>query len=298
MSSPLLDTGLPKSPALRSTLRLSSGSSSEDADKRLRGFQHIIQDLSAENAGLKDKHKSAIEEVNLLKEELRLMEELSTTPNGASDGGDLKDAQATIRGLESTIKDLNREVSELESLVESKIYREDELETRLAELEREVEKWKLRVAAASMSSLPTTSAQQTTGSTQASLSSRAANHLNKAANGNKEPEAIAEASSDRCELCEGPHELDACPIFSGTMDDGKHASANSPSMGRGGSKTRKFCEDCEVSFWISMQKTRAELDRVRIILLLIVHWRVTYSEYGYSARCMNRVFRSRHSGGL
>jgi len=41
---------------------------------------------------------------------------------------------------------LNREVSELESLIESKIYREDELETRLAELERELSRRRVDTA--------------------------------------------------------------------------------------------------------------------------------------------------------
>jgi len=34
----------------------------------MRGFQHIIQELSAENAELKEKHQNVLEEVALLKE--------------------------------------------------------------------------------------------------------------------------------------------------------------------------------------------------------------------------------------
>ena len=48
--------------------RLSTGSSSDDDSKRLRGFQHIIQELSAENAEVKDKYQAVLEEVALLKE--------------------------------------------------------------------------------------------------------------------------------------------------------------------------------------------------------------------------------------
>jgi hypothetical protein len=47
--------------------RLSTGSA-EDDEKRLRGFQHIISELSAENAEVKEKYESVLEEVALLKE--------------------------------------------------------------------------------------------------------------------------------------------------------------------------------------------------------------------------------------
>ena len=48
--------------------RLSIGSNGDDADKRLRGFQHIISDLSNENAELKEKYRNIEEEIELLKE--------------------------------------------------------------------------------------------------------------------------------------------------------------------------------------------------------------------------------------
>ena len=43
-------------------------SASVDAEKKLRGFQHIIQELSAENAELKERSESLEEEITLLKE--------------------------------------------------------------------------------------------------------------------------------------------------------------------------------------------------------------------------------------
>ena len=56
--------------------RLSSSSlNEENSDKRLRGFQHIITELSTENAELKEKYQSVLEEVALLKEEVKLLEE-------------------------------------------------------------------------------------------------------------------------------------------------------------------------------------------------------------------------------
>ena len=78
--------------------RLSTGSAADDPDKKLRGFQHIIQELSAENAELKEKYQSVLEEVGLLKEvlislgswfrvltfakEVKLLEEANDLPNG------------------------------------------------------------------------------------------------------------------------------------------------------------------------------------------------------------------------
>ena len=108
---------------------------------------------------------------------------------------------------------LNREVSELESLIESKIYREDELETRLTELEQELS----RKRASTTTSRPDLSHSRHPST------------------------ADSTATEDRCELCEGPHDLDACPVFAGNMggDDGP-----SPLGGKG--KKGKWCADCEV----------------------------------------------------
>ena len=113
-----------------------------------------------------------------------------------------------------TDSQLNREVSELESLIESKIYREDELETRLSQLERELSKQRSA----------NVSAQRGSGHS-------------------RQPSAAdSTATEDRCELCEGPHDLDACPVFAGNMggEDGP-----SP-LGTKGKKGR-WCADCEVS---------------------------------------------------
>jgi hypothetical protein len=124
---------------------------------------------------------------------------------------------------------LNREVSELESLIESKIYREDELETRLSELERELSKQRSTI----------TPAQRNTAHS-------------------RQPSATdSTATEDRCELCEGPHDLDACPVFAGNMggEDGP-----SPLGAKG--KKGKWCADCEVSDCaLSLEYTRYTRDR-------------------------------------
>lgn len=110
---------------------------------------------------------------------------------------------------------LNRELSELESLVESKIYREDELETRLTELQRELLRSRTHPKGEPLSA-PSESSHSRTSSIQT-------------------------GGEDRCELCDGPHGLDACPVFAGTtLGEGKP----SPLAGRG--KVGRYCADCEV----------------------------------------------------
>jgi hypothetical protein len=104
-------------------------------------------------------------------------------------------------------------VSELESLIESKIYREDELEQRARDLERELDRL------------------------------RSSNdHSSQHGNGHSRTSSIATTGTDhddRCELCEGPHSLDACPVFSGEVVDDVPKN-----------KTGKFCADCEVRLFL------------------------------------------------
>ena len=47
---------------------MAGDSPGQDAEKRIRGFQHIITELSTENGELKDKYDSALEDIALLKE--------------------------------------------------------------------------------------------------------------------------------------------------------------------------------------------------------------------------------------
>lgn len=111
------------------------------------------------------------------------------------------------------IPQLNRELAELESLVESKIYREAELESTIADLQRSNEKWKAKAGTASGQSA---AAPSTTAPTD---------------------------SNDRCELCEGDHDLDTCPVFSGNLDSGE--TGFSPLNYK--HKDKVWCQDCEVS---------------------------------------------------
>ncbi|KAK6907893.1 hypothetical protein I203_101894 [Kwoniella mangroviensis CBS 8507] len=200
--------------------RLSTGST-EDADKKIRGFQHIIQELSAENSELKEQMESLKEEVILMKEEIKLLEEAASdgqggsAPGGAVDHKELSEAKVII-------KELNREVAELESLIEAKIYREDELENRASSLEREIARLR--------SSSSSTGAGKLSDGPSESLSSHTRSSSTATAH---------TAADDRCELCEGPHDLDACPVFAGNvLGDGGDIGKKQAGSG-------KWCADCE-----------------------------------------------------
>ena len=215
--------------------RRSTGSSSEDTDKRLRGFQHIISELSGENAELKEKYESVREEVELLKEENKLLEETKDLADGS--GGDsskeLLAAQAIIKVHERTISELNREMAELESLIESKIYREDELESRLANVEKELERYRPSRQHQNGSPIPSHGHSRTTS----------------IANSIKSGSSVLSGGSgeERCELCEGPHDLDACPVFAGNMMGEELGGKVNGGMGMKKAAGGRFCADCEVS---------------------------------------------------
>ena len=147
VTSTHLGNGLPApsiTTARESRTRLSTGSASDDPEKKLRGFQHIIQELSAENAELKEKYTSVMEEIELLKEvkffgqdpssdtdrlqEVKLLEEATEIPNGEQVNGnasvncflcstiaaadflqkDLALAKAAILTLTETIQDVSK----------------------------------------------------------------------------------------------------------------------------------------------------------------------------------------------
>jgi hypothetical protein len=121
-------------------------------------------------------------------------------------------------------------------LIESKIYREDELENRLADLERQI---KLQRHLSNGDG-------HVNGDAPPAMSSRAseASVQSRSVSGGESNST----SDDRCELCEGPHDLDACPVFAGNMGDETMGDKPSPLTG----KSAQWCADCEVSgHWLS-----------------------------------------------
>ncbi|KAK4054323.1 hypothetical protein OIO90_003556 [Microbotryomycetes sp. JL221] len=111
------------------------------------------------------------------------------------------------------IKALNQEVSELESLIESKIYREDELETELL-------KYK------SMS----TNVTKNDNKLKQDLSS-----FQTQSKRDQELEQIG------CEMCgDQNHEIESCPIFAGSTSPTKSNQNKSTLI-----ENQEFCDDCE-----------------------------------------------------
>lgn len=208
---------------LRKRPRGSTGSM-EEAEKSIRGYHHIVNEMKEENSALKTANAELSEEINILKEEIKLLQEI-TDNEPKSNGGDVSQLRTQISQQADVIKDYEREVSELESLIESKIYREDELETRVQELESQlsgqhkVNGTSSHVRNESTSSTISTASQGTTRSTQS--------------NGTT-------GTDTRCELCEGPHDLDACPVFTGATLEAGNTSPLSI-------KKKKWCADCESS---------------------------------------------------
>lgn len=104
-------------------------------------------------------------------------------------------------------------MSELEALIEAKIYHEDELESRLQQMQRDATKGDNFTNRSSVVS------HSRTSSVASNIDS-------------------ITSDSTRCELCEGPHDLDACPVFAGTT----LSNDDSPLAPKG---PKKWCNDCE-----------------------------------------------------
>lgn len=207
-----------------------SSSSMEEAEKSIRGYHHIVTEMKEENSQLKSKQADLQDEISMLKEEIKLLQEIneSDTPGGGSADEVIK-LRGTVSQQGQAIKEYEREVSELESLVESKIYREDELETRVQELESEMAK--LRVKAVPV--------VNNTNSSSVSHTRNASNQSEESSGSTTVSGGSAEGTT-RCELCEGPHDLDACPVFTGAPLEGGNTTPLNIK------KNKKWCNDCEV----------------------------------------------------
>jgi hypothetical protein len=240
----------------------------------------------------------------------------------------------------STDEQLEREVSELESLIESKIYQQDDLETQISRLEKQlreakssnsgyvapgglIDLTKSRARAGNSASpspapalirsksgasvLSGTSAGEEWHDAYAGIESEGEAHSQGRASSRGDgrdgaapvskdagpeaksgergaiPAAAASDTDERCELCEGPHELDQCPVFAGNLD------AAPSGMGR------RRCADCDVSYKIRpVSKYRIEhneaftwsgselMSRARSMILRTVHWRTMYFDTSHT----------------
>lgn len=190
-------------------------------------------------------------EQTLLREEQALEAEEAAL-NGTSD--DVSQLQKTSREMKSkyeaeleqmrkrqsefemksarTMHDLNKEISELESLIESKIYREDELEREVSRLQERLAKSQKK---SSKNGLPDDS-RSSMPSMSSSASSRSQSVMSN---------TTSHSGEDLCEICERPgHDIFSCDLL---KDDRPLAggSISAHDFLKKSARDDLYCEDCE-----------------------------------------------------
>ncbi|KAF6762946.1 CAP-Gly domain-containing protein [Ephemerocybe angulata] len=237
--------------ALDTSKGLSPSSSKDGSKTELTGMKHIVVELQKENSSALHKMKLLESENELLKseaeqlrQEVAILEEnldksisqeennFGGNPNMSDDvvslqrklrdqGVELDQLRKKLADMEMkharTIHDLNKEISELEALVESK-----------DELEQEIERLKEKTARYKKASKTPNETEKLRSSTASitSLSSISSSDLPK--------EGV-------CEICEKPgHDIFNCDLL---KDDGPPARAPVPVSSS--SSSEPYCEDCE-----------------------------------------------------
>ncbi|KAK0229731.1 hypothetical protein EDD85DRAFT_122029 [Armillaria nabsnona] len=206
----------------REAVVTSSKSEMKSAQEEIKGLKHIVRELQAEASRLESENKMLIGEMEELRQEVKILEDsMDREEEGVLDD-DVEDLRKKLAEAEKknlrVASDLNKEISELEALVESKIYREDELEQEIEHL-----KAKLAKKSSSSSKLSDTSSIRRVPSTS-SLASLDAGAV--------------------CEICERPgHDIFSCDLLKGNAP----APINGTGAALNGNTTDKslFCEDCE-----------------------------------------------------
>ncbi|KAJ7045398.1 hypothetical protein C8F04DRAFT_1388040 [Mycena alexandri] len=211
------------------------------AKEEITGLKHIVQELQKESLAatqrtklLESENQLLLSEAEQLRQEVQILEEnldnsLVHETKALEEGppGDAASLQRLKIKLEAeteqlrkrladsemksarVVHDLNKEISELEALIESKIYREDELE-------EELERTKDKLARQRKSSK---------GSSEVSDTRRRPGSI-----------ASSEISDTEgvCEICEKPgHDIFSCSLLAAGAPDDAPSSAE------------LFCEDCE-----------------------------------------------------
>ncbi|KAH9957889.1 hypothetical protein BC827DRAFT_1137068 [Russula dissimulans] len=224
--------------------------------EEIAGLKHIIQGLQKENANaahqnklLESENKLLLSEteqfrksMSALEENVRskpIHEEASLQDDVSIPNGDMVSLQKAMREMRAryeidleqlrkrlteaeaksarTVHDLNKEVSELESLVETKIYREDELEQEIEQLKEKLARVEKK-------------------------SSRRGNQATGLASGDSFDSLSdtnqATLAGDVCEICEQPgHDIFTCDLLRG--------GAASTAGGKDAPPSELYCEDCE-----------------------------------------------------
>ncbi|KAK6981223.1 hypothetical protein R3P38DRAFT_3464352 [Favolaschia claudopus] len=219
------------------------------AKEEITGLKHIVQELQQESHEatqrtklLEAENQLLLSEAEQLRQEVQILEEnldnsLTREENAVDEApsGDATSLQRLMKDQKvkfeaeldqlrkrmadaemksaRTVHDLNKEISELEALIESKIYREDELE-------QELERTKDKLARQRKSSK---------GSSEVVETRRRAGSVANSEVSDTQSEGV-------CEICEKPgHDIFTCSLLSsGASTDDRPTS-----------DSELFCEDCE-----------------------------------------------------
>ncbi|KAI0278516.1 hypothetical protein BGY98DRAFT_1096749 [Russula aff. rugulosa BPL654] len=224
--------------------------------EELAGLKHIIQELQKENANaghqnklLESENKLLLSETEQLRKNMTALEgnvrgkmhqaEADVLDDALIPSGDVVSLQKAMREMRSryeidleqlrkrlteveakgarTVHDLNKEVSELESLVEAKIYREDELEQEIEQLKEKLARIEKKTSKRG---------NQATGLVSA-------NSFDSLADVNQ-----GVVAGDVCEICEQPgHDIFTCDLLRG--------GAAPAAGGKDAPPSELYCEDCE-----------------------------------------------------
>ncbi|KAG2145954.1 uncharacterized protein EDB93DRAFT_1150216 [Suillus bovinus] len=220
-------------------------SSKQQESAEVMGFKHIIQDLQQETSAvtqrnklLESENRLLMSETDQLRQELKLLEEnieqgllreeaaLETHSTPASGDEQMARLENELEQLrkrltEAEMKtarvthDLNKEIGELEALVESKIYREDELEQELERLKEKL------------------SRNNNKKSSKNCLEPTDLPHRRRSPT----PNINRSCSEDVCEICERPgHDIFSCDLL---------RDETPPVKKTNGDPSDLFCVDCE-----------------------------------------------------
>ncbi|EFI28199.1 CAP-Gly domain-containing protein [Coprinopsis cinerea okayama7 len=223
--------------SLDTSKALSPTSSKSDSKEEVTGLKHIIQELQKDNSAslskihmLESENEHLRSEVEQLRQEVRILEENlddSLQNDDLPDDTSLLQRRTKQQALEieqlrkklsdlevnhgRTIHELNKEIGELEALVESKIYREDELEQEIERLKEKISRAKKR------------SVEPSNASNRLSTSSVSSS------------EVVGNSGSQVCEICERPgHDIFNCDLLKDDMP-------TTPST----TSSELVCADCE-----------------------------------------------------
>lgn len=132
------------------------------------------------------------------------------------------------------IHDLNKEIGELESLIESKIYREDELEREVARLQDRLAKSQKK-SSKGLPEDPRSSTTPSLTSVSSSISSRSESVMSDSAS--------RSGGEDVCEICEKPgHDIFSCDLL---KEDRPLSVGSAADFLKKSAADDLFCEDCE-----------------------------------------------------